>query len=659
MQQLFERISNILKEESELDLSLPDEIIQDIVISQYTYKIYSKYDVILNIKKEAELNKLAEYSGKTILLFIKEKEIKVAPQFFRTLNLKCIYFGRHKQNVKKITFTVSENLSINYIKYIENEFPQIIFSDKDRKEVINLGGYNFSNIYRIMQLCYWNQVTVGQIHSRRFVDSGKKDSDINKVLNLCAKGICIDALRILMGTAKIEEYISKKYIFLNGRYAIPNVELKLKYRIVPGTLDEKWWQNILVYVQNLDPEEDKTICEQVGFNLKNMLLDIKNEKFKDCLYEIERILFVKYRFRENPVLLDLLGGCKAFFEKDNEKKIGCLVDEAILYMDIEEFSVSKEKFKQALKLCQENSIKKEVWIFVEDEYSRLLEKMGHYYEALKKLDFVRKFYQENKNEKKLDNVKNRIGLNLSFIGDIKSATYYLESLLLGNFNNKIEINNILSCEVANNLSVCYMEAGLYKKALRIQNLLYQLYLRSPDKPVNYATDILQNKGNIYLYKEQYEEAFKCFEQALQDETNPFSRELILENYLYAQGFLSNNFGESIAFFESQIEGDEKNYETCKMLAEMYWANEDYSKCARLSKKILNQITYDKETFIYISLDVMYISSMKKLRKLTTVQKCKYWLRIIKYERFIKEHVGCKSPYWLKVMECKNGLARRD
>ena len=41
---------------------------------------------------------------------------------------------------------------------------------------------------------------------------------------------------------------------------------------------------------------------------------------------------------------------KNFFKKDKEKWIRCLVDEAILYMDIEEFKVSKEKFKQALKI---------------------------------------------------------------------------------------------------------------------------------------------------------------------------------------------------------------------------------------------------------------------------------------------------------------------
>ena len=60
--------------------------------------------------------------------------------------------------------------------------------------------------------------------------------------------------------------------------------------------------------------------------------------------------------------------------------------------------------------------------------------------------------------------------------------------------------------MACNLSICYMEAGYYKKALRIQNLLYQLYLRTPDTPKNYATDILQNKGSIYLYQHKYDEA---------------------------------------------------------------------------------------------------------------------------------------------------------
>ena len=291
-------------------------------------------------------------------------------------------------------------------------------------------------------------------------------------------------------------------------------------------------------------------------------------------------------------------------------------------------------------------------ILVEDEYSRVLEKTGHYYEAVNKLYVVEQYYQEVKNEKKLNNVKNRIGLNLSFIGDIERATEYLESLLFGNFNKKIDRNNILSCEVANNLSLCYMEAGFYKKALRLQNSLYQLYLRTQDTPVNYATDILQNKGNIYLYEHKYYEAFKCFEQALNDETNPYSKELILENYLYAKGFYETNFEESITFFENQIRQTEMNYETCKMLAEMYFANQNYSKCAKLCKRVLNQIVYREERFIYICLDIMYMSSLKKTNKLTLRQRYSCYTRIARYKQFIKRHVGCRSPYYRKIEECK-------
>ena len=68
----------------------------------------------------------------------------------------------------------------------------------------------------------------------------------------------------------------------------------------------------------------------------------------------------------------------------------------------------------------------------------MLERQDNYYEAVNKLYVVEAIInQEEKNEKKLNNVKNRIGLNLSFIGDIKTATEYLEDLLFGNFNKKL------------------------------------------------------------------------------------------------------------------------------------------------------------------------------------------------------------------------------
>lgn len=507
-----------------------------------------------------------------------------------------------------------------------------------------------------MQLCYFNQVTVGQIQSRDFIDVTKEDQDISVILNLCPKGIHINAIRKLIGNDNVEEYILKKYIFLNGEYVIPNVEFKLRYKLQTNILNENWWKNMLAYVRMIKDVHDVTICQQVEWNLKNSIqLDKQNEGLKECLYEIERILFEMYRFRENSILLNMLKEYKIFFKRDKEKWIRCLVDEAILYMDIEEFEVSKEKFNQALESCKENSVNREVQVLVEDEYSRVLEKTGHYYEAVNKLYIVEQYYQDVKNEKKLNNVKNRIGLNLSFIGDIRKATEYLESLLFGNFNKKVDTNNILSCEVANNLSICYMEAGLYKKALRLQDLLYQLYLRTLDTPINYATDTLQNKGSIYLYEHKYDEAFKCFEQAFNDETNPFSKELIFENYLYAKGFLEKDFEESITFFENQIKQAEINYETCKMLAEMYFANKNYNKCAKICKRVLNKIVYKEEKFLYISLDIMYMSSLKKINKLTLIQRCSCWTRIIKYEQFIKRYVGYRSPYLEKIMECKEIL----
>lgn len=57
-----------------------------------------------------------------------------------------------------------------------------VFSDKDREEILRISGYNFYNIYQIMQLCYFNQVTVEQIRSRGFVDIAKEDKDISKSL---------------------------------------------------------------------------------------------------------------------------------------------------------------------------------------------------------------------------------------------------------------------------------------------------------------------------------------------------------------------------------------------------------------------------------------------------------------------------------------------
>ena len=58
MHQLYEKISNILQKENKLNITLADEKIEDVIISQYTYKVYSKYEIILNINDKKELEKL-------------------------------------------------------------------------------------------------------------------------------------------------------------------------------------------------------------------------------------------------------------------------------------------------------------------------------------------------------------------------------------------------------------------------------------------------------------------------------------------------------------------------------------------------------------------------------------------------------------------------
>ena len=85
---MYEKISNILQKEKELNITLPDEKIADIIISQYTYKEYSKYEVILNIKNEIELEKLITYKDRKILLYVKNPEIIVDSQAFSKLNYK-------------------------------------------------------------------------------------------------------------------------------------------------------------------------------------------------------------------------------------------------------------------------------------------------------------------------------------------------------------------------------------------------------------------------------------------------------------------------------------------------------------------------------------------------------------------------------------------
>lgn len=64
LHQLYEKISNILLKENKLNITLPDEKIEDVIISQYTYIVYAGYDVILSIRDKKDLEKLITYNDK-------------------------------------------------------------------------------------------------------------------------------------------------------------------------------------------------------------------------------------------------------------------------------------------------------------------------------------------------------------------------------------------------------------------------------------------------------------------------------------------------------------------------------------------------------------------------------------------------------------------
>ena len=70
----MKKISNILLKENKLNITLPDEKIEDVIISQYTYIVYAGYDVILSIRDKRDLEKLITYNDKKILLFVKNPE---------------------------------------------------------------------------------------------------------------------------------------------------------------------------------------------------------------------------------------------------------------------------------------------------------------------------------------------------------------------------------------------------------------------------------------------------------------------------------------------------------------------------------------------------------------------------------------------------------
>jgi len=631
-------------------------------MEQYTYTVYAYYDTIVKIDCSDKKHIYYECQGKRVLVFLFNSNgnySEIRNLFIEYSSINFIIFQYEQDQTQTqipIVFFITKEFSKRYMEYLMYFFPQVISTDSDKELLIQYCGYNLYNIHFLMQLCYYNQIEIGNIKNRSFFPSKldlsiSNDEDFMCILSMSAVGIHVKLATLLINKEKLSHYINKQYLFNNADYIIPNINLQLSCKKYLHLNILKLWNCFNCYIKELTDDRDYTIISQTLWLLQKTvkLKKTDKEKISEIIFGIEGILHKLYRFSDNSRLFELEKLCKQFFEDNTEKFIYLLINEAILYEDIERYDVAKEKFLQALEMCDTTNMKEK--IFVIDEFSRLLEKTGAHYEALKKLYFAERYYQDKQDVEKLQNVRNRIGLNLCFTGNIKRGIGYLERLFFGDFEGKIQEDNVLSCEVANNLSIGYMESGNYHKALKLQDDLYRVYLRIENAPINYATDILQNKGNVYLYQHKYKDAILCFEQALTNEKNPISKQFIWENYIYSKMLLENNFEDIRLFID--LSKQTADYETYKMLAELYFSGGFYSECIELCEKLLKEIVYDQNQIIYFSLDILLLECRIMLKEVTLRHRIKALFRMHKYQKFILKNIGDTSPYYEILKKCKD------
>lgn len=667
---MFHKINHLILKQSYAPVVTSDEVAQKIIMEQYAYVIYADYDVIVEMDGgSGEIDIPLDYNGKKVLMFIRKCNKETFAYCRKLLDgyidINFIMFIE-RENIDQISvaFSVSEDFAYRYIEYLVDDFPQIISDKSDKDILIELCGYNLYNLYHMMQECYYKQVTVKQIDKYNFIDDKPYININNNEMLVCTLGISAVGIHEklaeqILGADNLIFWLRQQYFFYNMGYIIPNIYLYLQYKNIFVSSFLKLWNEFDDYIKTLvSSDDDRTIVAQTVCILQKTIThrDNSNKSLDDIIFRIVGRLHKLFRFIHNVELLELYRLCMQYFESDKLKIAYLLVDEAILYEDIEKFDVAKQKFELSLEICDELK-STEVYIYVTDEFSRLLEKTSQHKEALKKLYYVEKYYQSKGDSAKLRNVRNRIGINLSFVGNIRAAINYLEKIYFGDFNGKINAENVLSCEVANNLSICYMEFGNYGDALKLQDNLYKIYKIIEDAPINYATDILQNKGNVYLFQHNYKAATECFEIALNDEKNPVSKELILENYLYAKALRDEDFSETISFFESQIKSKEDN-ETQKMLAELYYAGGLFENCFLLCKDILNNIRYETNEILYILVDILFIKSMFKIERLSLIERVKAMMRLNKYQKFIIENIGKESPYFEEYLNGKRILGKK-
>ncbi len=119
--------------------------------------------------------------------------------------------------------------------------------------------------------------------------------------------------------------------------------------------------------------------------------------------------------------------------------------------------------------------------------------------------------------------------------------------------------------------------------------------------------------------------------ALQDEKNPFSRQLILENYVYAKAYACHQFDDAILFFESQAKNSISD-ETKRLLAEMYYEGGYYEKCIKLSDEMIGIFKSKQKIYDLVALLLCRAKSETFIKKMNMLEKGKNILQLAYYKQ---------------------------
>lgn len=642
-----------MEEQQQVEIIFPDEVIRDVFVGQYAYRALAKYNRVLLLENENKLSEEASEFDELCFVYNDYKKASIL-QHRENVKRKLIfcYQGIADGKTSALKIIVNKGLAEGYLKYQLNSYHLAIYHKSEIEKFLQISGYSFYNINFVLRLMFFNNLTiealanVNQNSVNLNLTLGEDELEqLFFVLQLKPDKIDRELINELLEKEYIQNCIEKKYFFCNGPFWIGNIELYLKYSrkgLPKATILDK----ICGYIdKNPQSQESSLLDHMIWIASKLESLD----SYEGQIKKIEKYLFDKFRFTEGGKLLEFIKLTSELLEKGSEAYIIFQVNSANIYMDREEYKTAETILDNVLELSRKTE---KIYYYVMDERVRLFERTERYAEALVGLYQVERYYTSMGDfPEKIRNVRNRIGENLYFTGEVRKAKGYLEKLFFGAFQGKTDVNNILSCEIANNLSLCYLEEGSYEKAIELMDSLYKTYLRTDKCPANYATDILQNKGSVYLNMKDYREALRYFELALRDEKNPYSKQLILENYMYAKAMDANDFTEGVLFFEEQCKNTISD-ETKRMLAEMYYGAGLFEQCVAIADELMPDMKEKKKLYDLFALSILRAKSKAICGKMGLLERIKTLIQLECYKTIAKKIIGEKSFYY---NELKDGI----